>query len=109
MPTYAEVIAEKLTGKLVEVYLGEVYEQMHYQDNSNNIPAVIIGKIIESIGDCLIIDCIYLDDKKEKKFGNLQYINAYNIRSITEVDGHGSIKDVFDSSASIKNLNKFIK
>lgn len=105
MPTYAETIVENLKDKLVQIYFGDSYEETHYDDSSRNIPAVIIGKVIGGAAECIILDCLYLDDNKERRFGNIQYINPYNIQAITEIDGRGTIKDAIDSAHSSKNFS----
>jgi hypothetical protein len=105
MSTYAEVIAERLRNKIVQIYFGDNYEQTHYDDSTRNVPATIIGKIVDADGDCLIVDSFYLDEKRERKFGNIQYINSYNIYSIIPLDGHGSLKEAIESAHAIKKNN----
>lgn len=76
--TYCEVIASKLKNKMVEIYLGDLYETKNYADTDRSLYFMICGKIIDAEGDCLIVDCLYLDEKnKSTHLGNVAYINGY--------------------------------
>lgn len=94
MKTYVESLVDFLKDKLVELYVGDQYEQVAYSDNTQNVSSVLVGKIVGGEGDCLIFDSLYRDkiDKKQKH-GNIVYINGYNIRAACELNGSGSFRD----------------
>lgn len=106
MPTYADFVVEHLKGKLVQVYFGESFEQTHYDDSSRNVPATLVGKIVGGGGECIIVDCFYLDENKDRQFGNIQFVNSYNIFTITELDGHGSFGEALANAHAWRKLHR---
>jgi len=104
MSSYIETVVSELKDKIVQVYFGDTHEQIHYTDSTSTIPSVMIGKIIGGSDGCLILSCPYLDEEQNVRFGNVQYINSFNIKSITEVDGRGTIKDALISAHAVKYL-----
>ena len=96
MPSFVESVAAKLKGKIVEIYLGDVYEQINLTDVTINVNGTIVGKLIDADGDCLEMDCHYVDqDSKIPHMSNTIYINSYNIKAITEINGSGVLSDIF--------------
>lgn len=97
--TYAESIAELLYDKVVEIYLGDSYEEVTYADNSTSVHSALIGKVVSGSGDLLVINSIYIDAvTNEAKYGNMIYVNAYNIKAIVEIDGLGTYRDAIHSA-----------
>jgi hypothetical protein len=118
--TFAELIADILKGKIVEVYIGETYEDRKLEEISSKTPSVLIGKVICAYAECLVLDCAYIDESdnsttvgsKRLLFGNIVCLNERAVRTITEVDGTGMLKDTFLSSKdnkAITALNKSMK
>lgn len=106
--TFAELLAKTLNGKIVEVYIGDNYENVNYDDATVNYAAVLVGKVVAAYAECLVLNCVYVDPKtKGHKFGNIVCLNERAIRTITEVDDTGVLKDTFLStrdSRLIKDL-----
>ena len=99
--TYSEAIAAALKGRLVEIYLGDTYEQVAYADNSKNTSAVLIGRIVSAEGDCIVLDSLYKDHHDKKiKHGNVIYVNGNMVSAVCEVNGSGTLKDAISSSDS---------
>lgn len=104
MVSFAEALAERLQDKLVEIYLGDSYEEVNYADNAKTTNSVLVGKVVEALGDCLVINARYANKQKEIVFGNIIYVNAYNINAICELDGSGTLRDAFYSTDETPTL-----
>ena len=75
--TYVTTVASFLKGKLVEVYMGDEYEDLLQADFSKKIQMSVIGILEGAIGDCLVIDSYYFSsDHKALVKGNILYINS---------------------------------
>lgn len=104
--TFAEKINEDLNGKLVEILIGESYEELQLDQISANYPAVIVGKVIDAIGNVLILDCAYIENRSFK-FGKKIYLNDYNITYLSEVDSKCSLEDLLLRSKDTKQILKY--
>lgn len=106
--TFAELLAKTLLGKVVEVYIGDNYENVNYDDATVNYAAVLVGKVVTAYAECLVLNCVYIDQQtKQHKFGNIVCLNERAIRTITEVNDSGVLRDTFLStrdSRVIKDL-----
>lgn len=97
--SFAELIAEVWGGKVIEVYIGDTYEDIKYDDSTHKYVSVLIGKVIDAYAECLIMNCVYIDQiSKKVKYGNIVCLNERSVRTITEVDETGILKDTFLSS-----------
>lgn len=97
--TFAELINKLWAGKVIEVYIGDTYEDIKFDDSTQKYPAVLIGKVIDAYGECLVLNCAYVEQgTKTIKFGNMVCLNERSVRTITEVDDMGILKDTFLSS-----------
>lgn len=103
--TFAEFLAILFKDKLIEIYLGDSYEDISTDQVSVSYPAVICGKVVAAYKECLIVSCAYTDqvpnlvssariDKTKIKFGNNLFINERAIRSLNEIDGKGVLEDM---------------
>jgi hypothetical protein len=105
--TLGEFIYEVYKDKFVEIYVGDLYEQISTEQVSTPYPAVFCGKIIAAYRECLILDGVYIDKKTRKQtLGNIMFINERAIRALCEVDGRGLLGDMFLKSSetlSFKN------
>ena len=99
--TYAEFIAETLENKVVQIYFGDHNEETHYSDNSKYVAAVMVGRVVSGSGDCLVIDCDYVESH-EVCGGNFHYVHTNGIKTITELNGKGSVREAFRSVNSLK-------
>jgi hypothetical protein len=99
--TFAEFIAELFKDKYIEIYLGDSYEEVSVEQISTSYPAVFCGKVLGAYRECLVIDSFYITGpSKQKSHGNIVFISERSIRSLCEVDGYGSINDLFIKSGS---------
>ena len=97
--TFAELLSRTLHGKIVEVYIGDNYENVNYDDATINYAAVLIGKVVAAYAECLVLNCVHVDQiTKKYKFGNIVCLNERAIRTITEVDDSGVLRDTFLST-----------
>lgn len=94
--TMAELIAKVWSGRFVEIYIGDTYEDIKLEDTTQKVPAILIGKIITAYAECIVLNCAYKDTRSgEICFGNVVCLNERGIRTITEIDGNGALKDTF--------------
>lgn len=97
--TFAELIAKVWGGKVVEIYIGDTYEDIKFEDSTQKYAAVVIGKVICAYAECLVLNCAYIDQRTKKiQFGNIVCLNERGIRTITEVDESGILRDTFLNS-----------
>jgi hypothetical protein len=93
---------------VVEVYVGDTYEDIKYDDSSVKYVAILVGKVITAYAEMLVLDCAYIDQQTKKlQFGNIVCLNERGIRTITEVDESGILRDTFLNSRDgkiVKNL-----
>jgi len=118
--TFSEFIGEVFKDKIVEVYLGDSYEQVSTEQISISYPSVICGKVIGSFKECLVLNCVYAEANNNVKsnkevvlnFGKMLFLHEYSIKSINEIDGKSIFKDLqlkSRDSLTIKALNDLIK
>jgi hypothetical protein len=97
--TFAEFIASVFKDRFVEIYLGDAYEEISTEQVSTEYPAVFCGKVVGAYNTCLVVNSVFIDgsDQKEPKFrlGNVVFINERAIRALSEVDGRGTLEDMF--------------
>lgn len=103
--TYAEHIAEELNGKLVEILVGESYEELVLDQVSSHYPAVIVGKIVGAFGNMLVLDCLYIDKSKKISHGKKIYLNDYCIKILSEVDDKCVLEDLLLRGNDTRILN----
>lgn len=103
--TFAEFLSEALKDTLVEIYLGDAYEQVSTEQISTPYPAVFCGKIVSAYKECLVINCAYVDKHKKLKSGKFVFINERAIRGLSAIDGSGSpLQSLFWRSSESTNL-----
>jgi len=102
--TVAEFLCTLFKGKFIEVYLGDVYEEVSTEQISTTYVAVFSGKVIGAYRECLIMEGAYVDrsplqGKTGKqlsfKIGKQIFISERAIRGLCEVDGNGILDDIF--------------
>ena len=92
--TFAEFIAELFKDKIMEIYVGDSYEDVSTEQVSTTYPAVFCGKVVAAYRECLIINCAYVNQAHHLQLGNILFINERAIRALNEVDGNGIIEDM---------------
>jgi hypothetical protein len=110
--TFAEFIATIFDGKIVEIYLGDSYEEISIEQISVSYPAVFCGKVLGAYRECLILDGASHSKGQPPKLGNVVFINERAIRGLTAMDGSGTMDQMFlksgsaDADALRANFNK---
>lgn len=105
--TFAEFIAELFKDKFIEIYVGDIYEDVSLEQVSTAYPAVFCGKVIGAYRECLIINCAFENSGKHLQLGNIMFVNERAIRALNEIDGLGIIEDMMlrsKESLAIKTL-----
>jgi hypothetical protein len=107
--TFAEFLAESLKDKLIEIYVGDSYEEISTEQVSTAYPAAFCGKIVSAYRECLIIASVYVDKSKTLRTGNLLFINERAIRALKEIDGKGVMEDMFLRSRESLEVKKLFE
>lgn len=108
--TIAEFLSVLLKDRIVEIYLGDSYEEISTEQVSVSYPSVVCGKIIGAYRECLIIDGGYVDRiTKRIKTGHLLFISERAIRALNEVDGIGVFEDALLRSRESLEVGKLFK
>jgi hypothetical protein len=92
--TFAEFLVEVFQGKLIEVYVGDSYEDVSTEQINTAYPAVFCGKVVAAYRECLVLNCAHVGNNKHLQMGNLVFINERAIRALTPVDGNGILEDM---------------
>jgi hypothetical protein len=93
--TLAEFIAEIFKDKFIEIYLSDSYEEISVEQVSQNYPAVFCGKVIAAYRECLVINSIFTNKSNHLQLGNMMFISERAIKAINEIDGNGTLEDMF--------------
>jgi len=106
---FSDELLIKFKGKVLEIYIGDQSETINYDDYSVPKNCSIFGKLIDVLDRFVIFDCYYIDPKtKTLRSENYVYINLFQIRAMTEVNGKGSLGDIFLSVDDSKAIRKLI-
>lgn len=103
--TYAEFINETLNDKMVEILIGESYEELTLDQMSSHYPAVIIGKVISACGNALVLDCLFIKNRKHV-FGKKLIVNDFAIKMISEVDDKCTLEDLLLRGRDTRAIKK---
>lgn len=104
----AEFIASVLENKIVEIYLGNSYEELNFDQFKQDYPSVLVGKVVSAYGNCLVLETVYINGSNKESIGKLLFINDISIHAVSEVVGDSSLEDVmFRSRETKKLLGKF--
>lgn len=98
----------RLKDELVEVYIGDEYEEIVMSDNVRKVNGSLFGYCREVLGDFVILDCFFINKKGELSNGNIVYVNTWSIKAITKVKSNGSLNDVFMSSSDTRKLKSLL-
>jgi len=94
--TMAELLAKVWKDRIVEIYIGDTFEDIKWEDSTSKSPAILVGKIIAGYAECVVLNCAYMDQRsKDLRFGNIVCLNERGIRTVTEIDESGILKDTF--------------
>jgi hypothetical protein len=107
--TLAEIIARTLKDKIIEVYVGDTYETINYEESSLAYASVLVGKVVGAYTEGLILNCVYIDQTTKKlEMGNIVCLNERAIRFFTELDDHGMLRDTFLNTRDGKLVKEFL-
>lgn len=97
-----------LKGKYLELYIGDQCETMNYDEISVPQNSSIFGQLIDVLDRFIILQCLFIKNG-ELKAGNKIYINAFQIRAMTVLNGVGSLKDIFLNAKDAELIRNIIK
>lgn len=105
--TLAEYVAALFKDQFIEIYVGDCYENVEYEQHSTQYPAVFCGKVVGAYKECLIVSAAYVEGK-EVRLGKLMFISERAIRTLSPVDGKGTVEDLFlRSKDTLDVANRF--
>lgn len=98
-----------IKGRLMEISIGDVYEEIVLSDHTKSINSTIYGTVQDLLGDFLILDCYFSNATGEVSSGNIVMLNTWNIKAMTEVNGSGSLNDVFMGTKDVRKIKRLQK
>ena len=99
----------KYKGKIIEVYIGDQTETIELDSYSTPVNCSIYGRLVEVLDRFIVLNCYYFDHKnKVLKNNNTIYINSFQIRAWTVIDGAGSLQDIFLSATDAKKIRNLL-
>lgn len=105
----SDILLTQYKGKILEIYIGDQCETLNFDDFSVPQNCSIFGKLIDVLDRFIILDCYFFDPKsKTLQTGNHIYINAFQIRAMTEVNGKGSLGDIFLHVNDAKTVRRLL-
>lgn len=107
---FSDELLTKFKGKILEIYIGDQSETINYDEVSVPKNCSIFGKLIDVLDRMVVLQCYYIDPiSKQIKSDDCVYINSFQIRAMTEIDGSGSLGDIFLSVNAATKIRKLIK
>jgi len=105
----AEIVGRTLKGRIVEIYVGDTFEDIKYDDCTSKSASVLVGRVIDAYAELIVLDCAYTDQLTRKlQFGNIICLNERSIRFLTEIDEKGMLRDTFINTRDGKLLKDFL-
>jgi hypothetical protein len=104
--TFAEFLAELFKDKIIEVYVGDAYEDVSTEQISTTYPAVFCGKVVAAYRECLVLNCAFVNNNRHLQLGNLMFVNERAIRALNEVDGLGTLEDMMLRSKETLDIKR---
>ena len=97
-----------LKGSLLEISVGDEYEEIVMNDFIRKVNGVIYGTLEDIVDDFLVVNCYYYDKSGNFKNGNIVYINTWAVKAFTKVNSQGCLNDVFLSSANTRKIKQLL-
>ena|SRR5690606_18325538 len=94
----------KLKGELLEISIGDEYEEILSADSSKKVNGVIYGVLQDIVDEFIILDSFYLDKEGRISSGNIIYINSWAIKMFTKVKSNGCLNDILLSSNHTRKI-----
>lgn len=101
--TFAEFTATIFKDKLVEIYLGDSYEEVSTEQISVSYPSVFCGVVVGAYKECLILNGVSSSKSDDPKLGNIVLVNERAIRGLTIMDGVGTMSQMFLKSGGVES------
>ena|ERR1019366_895381 len=106
---FSDELLNKFKGKILEIYIGDQCETLNFEEYSVPKNCSIFGKLIDVLDRYLILECYYIDPRSKLLRSDLTvYINTFQIRAMTELDGKGSLDDIFTSATDADKIRKLL-
>lgn len=83
-----------LQGKLLEISVGDDYEELVLSDHVSKVNGVIYGELDDIVDDFLVVRCYFIDKQGRLVKDNVVYINSWHVKVMKEAR-NGSLNDVF--------------
>lgn len=98
----------KIKNKYMEILVVDDYEDLVLSDFTQKVNSAIFGKVVDLIGDFLVVECLYFTADGELKTGNIIYLNTWNIKAMTELNDKGSMNDVLLGVNHARKIKKLL-
>lgn len=86
---FAVAVLELYQGKLIEINTGEIQTTLLFDDRQLDQKSLVRGILKDALGDALILECSVNGHRQTV------LINCWSISSIMELEGYGSLKDIY--------------
>ncbi len=97
-----------LKGKLLEISVGDEYEEIVMSDHVRKVNGVIYGILQDIVDEFIVISCYYISKDGKLQSGNVVYINTWAIKAFTQVNASGCLNDVFLSSDHTRKIKALL-
>lgn len=97
-----------LKGKLLEISIGDEYEELVMNDHIKKVNGVVYGILEDIIDEFIVINCYYITKQNELKLGNIVYINTWAIKAFTQVNSRGCLNDVLLGSSHTRKIKAIL-
>lgn len=98
----------KLKDELLEISIGDDYEELSLSDSTKKVNGVIFGYLKDIVDDFMIIDSFYINEKNELQSGNIVYLNTWQIKAFTKVKSNGCLNDVLLSVTHTRRIKHLL-
>jgi hypothetical protein len=103
---FSDILVTRFKGKVIEIYIGDQYETLNFEDSSQPQNCIIYGRLLDILDRFILLDCFFIDKNHNLKTNNLIYINLFQIRVMTELNSNGSLSDIFLSAKDSEKIKK---
>jgi hypothetical protein len=103
----SDVMLEKYKNKILELYIGDQSETQNFDDYSTPQNCIIYGKLVDVLDRFIQLECFYVKNN-EVHSDHCVFINFFQIRAMTELNGKGALHDIFLSSKSSDKIRKLL-
>lgn len=101
-------LLETLKGELLEISIGDDYEDIVLSDTTRKVNGVIFGILTDIVDDFLIVDSFFINKNGEVQTGNVIYINTWHVKVFTKVKSNGCLNDVLLSTTHTRRIKTIL-